>query len=192
MEPEEFKELARYLEGLLNERNITKEISNEAIVRTTIGRYYYYIFLKLRNEIIDAIDNTIDVYKKENPKYVVSLTQLKKAIEPVLPGTSKSSKTSVHQVIQLFLDEFADLTVADALYRLRWRRNFADYHLKTPIETKLRGEEITIKFQREELVMIRRDIAKIEKWLQEKRFPIHSALNSEEAPEKIESILKTK
>lgn len=170
MEPEEFKELARYLEGLLNERNITKEISNEAIVRTTIGRYYYYIFLKLRNEIIDAIDNTIDVYKKENPKYVVSLTQLKKAIEPVLPGTSKSSKTSVHQVIQLFLDEFADLTVADALYRLRWRRNFADYHLKTPIETKLRGEEITIKFQREELVMIRRDIAKIEKWLQEKDF----------------------
>ncbi|WP_054839688.1 hypothetical protein [Thermococcus sp. JCM 11816] len=169
MEPEEFKELARYLEGLLNERNITKEISNEAIVRTTIGRYYYYIFLKLRNEIIDAIDNTIDVYKKENPKYVVSLTQLKKAIEPVLPGTSKSSKTSVHQVIQLFLDEFADLTVADALYRLRWRRNFADYHLKTPIETKLRGEEITIKFQREELVMIRRDIAKIEKWLQEKK-----------------------
>lgn len=71
MEFEEFKEFVRYLEGFFNECNIIKEILNEVIVRIIIGRYYYYIFLKFRNEIIDVIDNIIDVYKKENFKYVV-------------------------------------------------------------------------------------------------------------------------
>lgn len=190
MGPEKFKELSRHLEQIISQRS--QQTLEEALVRTTISRYYYYIFLKLREEIFDATENIIPTLDPDD--YKDNLLKLKEILTPPLPNQPKKHKDNLHQVIQRFIGEFAGKTVREALFRLRWYRNLADYHLDTPIVVELqKGVPITLEFKPEEILLVKRDLKTIERWFTEikstNRYPIHKMLKSKDAPKKIEWVI---
>ncbi|USG99839.1 hypothetical protein K1720_10200 [Thermococcus argininiproducens] len=196
MGPEKFKELSQHLEQIISQKS--QQTLEEALIRTTISKYYYYIFLKLREEILDAVKDVINALNNQESeeiiKYKQDLLLLEKLLTPSLPNQPKKHKDNVHQVIQRFIGEFAGKTVREALFRLRWYRNLADYHLDTPITVELqKGAPITVEFKPEEILLVKRDLKTIERWFTEikstHRYPIHKMLKSKEAPKKIERVI---
>ncbi|XRO77339.1 hypothetical protein ACO3VM_02080 [Methanocaldococcus sp. 10A] len=103
---EEFKKLAEWL--FLNNSQIKNSFNiEEGIYRSIIGRYYYYIFLKIRNIILSYDDDNVNSFNKGD----------------------------AHRLITLYLkalDEILELNgdledIADSLSQLRDLRNKADY-----------------------------------------------------------------
>ncbi|MBF0487909.1 MAG: hypothetical protein HQK98_07085 [Nitrospirae bacterium] len=103
-QPEHFKVIAEELPCLkYKNKNIA-----DAVIRTTIGRYYYYIFLKYRETIFDTIsvEIGIDVYKERN----------------------------IHVLIQKTMTYYDRPDIAGKLSELKLLRNKCDYKLTLNID----------------------------------------------------------
>jgi len=123
---DEFKEIAEKLPTF-------KSLPNEGKYRTAIGRYYYYIFLKLR-EVVKEIEQD-----REDGIY----------------GLLNSGKA--HKALPVYFRALSDkirvnnlkndlITLAEALEDLRKLRNMCDYDVEVSISfTKVIEAEIDIE-----------------------------------------------
>ncbi|WP_420265702.1 hypothetical protein [Candidatus Magnetominusculus dajiuhuensis] len=87
---------------------INKDIA-EAVSRTTIGRYYYYIFLKYRETIYHAL--TVDGKNQ-----------------------MKSQRRNIHYLIQKIMANYYRTDISGKLKYLRDVRNLCDYELDAIID----------------------------------------------------------
>jgi uncharacterized protein (UPF0332 family) len=114
---DEFKEVAEKLPTF-------KSLPDEGKYRTAIGRYYYYIFLKLRN-IIRYVENKRGNYR------VLGLLKSGKAHKVVQIYFELLSKKNLDSKLS---DDF--LTISELLKVMRDKRNNADYQEDIPISKR--------------------------------------------------------
>ncbi|MBB6067883.1 hypothetical protein [Methanococcus maripaludis] len=79
MDPKHFKNVANYLEGLT-----TIKCNEESLLRTSISRYYYYIYLKIRKLVlsIDTRDGLEDKLS-EGGAHTILRKYIKKAMDTI-------------------------------------------------------------------------------------------------------------
>jgi hypothetical protein len=126
---EKFKEIARYL---LNESH---NVDNEIILRTVINRYYYYVFLYLREHIakIDGREEVkIILYPsdEDNPE----------GKKPKIGAHTFLLKYIKHVANNSKICGFGDNTLAyivDAFSELLTYRKLADYNLKEDLNEEM-------------------------------------------------------
>lgn len=117
MRPLEVKKLAQYL--LDNKIGIAKTIKNiEVIERNIVGRFYYYVYLEVRESL------KVNLLRKHR----VLLEEAKgTSLHCILPETLKAISSSVRNQNQELSSKFK--AAADSLRNLRKLRNYCDYDI---------------------------------------------------------------
>jgi hypothetical protein len=129
--PNEFKEVA---DNVLN----FESLPDEGKCRTAIGRYYYYIFLKIR-EIVKEVE-------RDREDGIYGLLN-RGAAHRVLPIYFKILACRInHRNLRMKL-----IKLSDELNELRDRRNEADYQLDSMIDSLMAND---VKSRVEELEQI--------------------------------------
>jgi len=114
MRAQEFKDVANYLKDL---NNVGFQEGKE---RTAISRFYYYIFLRIRNEIIFKIDTRDDV------KDLLSSPQAHGLVRKYLKEVAKTSKS----LIGMYRSHIKDIfDIEGFLFQMHDKRKNADYEI---------------------------------------------------------------
>ncbi|KUH33915.1 hypothetical protein APY94_04075 [Thermococcus celericrescens] len=120
MKAQDFRELATRLD------NFNPGLYAEAKIRTQISRYYYYIFLHLRDEIILKYD------KRQKTKEKLTKGSVHSALGTYLAKIVITLKTL--KVEDYIIRDLTDLITN--LDQLKKDRTDSDYQLDLPISTK--------------------------------------------------------
>ncbi|WP_175059471.1 hypothetical protein [Thermococcus sp. 2319x1] len=121
MKAQEFKDVANYLRSL---NNVEFQEGKE---RTAISRFYYYIFLRLRNEIIFNLD-TRDVIKK-----LLSSSKAHSLVRRYIKEVARASRS----LVGMYYSHIRDISdIEGFLYQLHDKRKIADYDIDYAISSE--------------------------------------------------------